>query len=250
MSYDELLSTIYKQLPQLEGKLGHARVVYVQEQSKIYVTFESMVLVEEATFMKMEGILRKMLPQRKLALRVISPGLREDFLANIGQYKQVLVDFLRRNYPFSASWVNQADWQCQNKRITLSLPDDFSLDYMSRQNAPMRLAQAVKDIFDAEVSVELTLAGDREKRMAEMMAAREQDANRAYTVSELRKQYGEDAAAVTKERAPRVSTPRAPKEPEKPRDPMVPQMTNTALGRAIMGRAIAEKPIEIKTLSA
>ena len=125
----------------------------MEEQKKLYVTFESMVLVQEKDFLQMERILRKAFPQRHLALRVISPGLMDDFLQNIGNYKQVLVDFLRRNYPFSVSWVDQADWQCRDRRITLSLPDEFSLSYMARQNAPMRLAQAVKDIFAAEVSV-------------------------------------------------------------------------------------------------
>lgn len=93
MSYDELLGQIYAELPQLRGQLKSPRVVYVKAQGKVYITFESMTLVEEATFLRMERILRRIFPQKPLALRVVSPGLGEDFLANIGQYKAVLTDF-------------------------------------------------------------------------------------------------------------------------------------------------------------
>ena len=149
MSYEDLLSQIYQELPQLRGQLASPRVVYVKAQGKVYITFDSNVLVEEATFLKLESILRRIFPQKPLALRVVSPGLKEDFLRNIGAYKQVLTDFLQRNYPASVSWMSQIDWRCEGGRITLTFPDSFSLEYMGRQNVAARLAQAVKDIFSA-----------------------------------------------------------------------------------------------------
>ena len=106
MSYDELLAQVYAALPQLKGQLHAPRVVYVQSQGKVYITFESNVLVEEASFLKLEALLRRVFPQKPLALRVVSPGLKDDFLENISAYKQVLTDFLRRNYPASASWMS------------------------------------------------------------------------------------------------------------------------------------------------
>ena len=168
MSYDELLAQVYAALPQLKGQLHAPRGVYVQSQGKVYITFESNVLVEEASFLKLEALLRRVFPQKPLALRVVSPGLKDDFLENISAYKQVLTDFLRRNYPASASWMSQIDWRCDGKRITLTFPDAFSLEYMGRQNVAARLSQAVKDIFSAEVMVELTVAVDQENRLAEI----------------------------------------------------------------------------------
>lgn len=53
MSYDELLAQVYAALPQLKGQLHAPRVVYVQSQGKVYITFESNVLVEEASFLKL-----------------------------------------------------------------------------------------------------------------------------------------------------------------------------------------------------
>ena len=115
MSYDELLAQVYAALPQLKGQLHAPRVVYVQSQGKVYITFESNVLVEEASFLKLEALLRRVFPQKPLALRVVSPGLKDDFLENISAYKQVLTDFLRRNYPASASWMSQIDWRCDGR---------------------------------------------------------------------------------------------------------------------------------------
>ena len=70
MSYEDLLSQIYQELPQLRGQLASPRVVYVKAQGKVYITFDSNVLVEEATFLKMESILRRIFPQKPLALRL------------------------------------------------------------------------------------------------------------------------------------------------------------------------------------
>ena len=40
MSYDELLAQVYAALPQLKGQLHAPRVVSVQSQGKVYITFE------------------------------------------------------------------------------------------------------------------------------------------------------------------------------------------------------------------
>ena len=253
MSYEDLLSQIYQELPQLRGQLASPRVVYVKAQGKVYITFDSNVLVEEATFLKLESILRRIFPQKPLALRVVSPGLKEDFLRNIGTYKQVLTDFLQRNYPASVSWMSQIDWRCEGGRITLTFPDSFSLEYMGRQNVAARLAQAVKDIFSAEVKVELTVAGDQETRLAALRAEREKE--QAISAKELAERYGQEVPAK-KER--RSAEPRAPREPKEPRpesapaprrDESLPRMTDHALGKPIMGRGIADRPVEMKELA-
>ena len=168
MSYEDLLSQIYAELPHLKGQLSAPKVVYVKAQGKVYITFESNVLVEEASFLRMERLLRRLFPQKPLALRVVSPGLKEDFQDNISAYKPVLTDFLKRNYPASVSWMDQIDWRCLDDRITLTFPDPFSMTYMAKQNVAARLSQAVKDIFSLEIPVELTVAGDQEKRLEEL----------------------------------------------------------------------------------
>ena len=62
MSYEDLLGQIYQELPQLRGQLSSPRVVYVRAQGKVYITFESGVLVEEKSFLRMEAILRRIFP--------------------------------------------------------------------------------------------------------------------------------------------------------------------------------------------
>ena len=249
MSYEDLLGQIYAELPHLKGQLMSPQVVYVKQQGKVYITFQSAVLVEEQTFLKMEGILRQIFPQHPLALRVVSPGLKEDFLENISAYKPVLTDFLKRNYPASVSWMSQMDWRCDGKRITLTFPDSFSLEYMGRQNVAARLAQAVKDIFSAEVTVELTVAGDQEARL---QALREERAREQAAIAEqLREPASAPAAKAPQEKRERKpAAPRERKEPAPEKKPSVfPQMTDHTLGKPILGRGIADRPVEMKELA-
>ncbi len=252
VSYEDLLGQICDALPHLRGQLSAPRVVYVRAQGKVYITFDSAVLVEEKTFLRMESILRRIFPQKPLALRVVSPGLKADFLRNIGEYKQVLTDFLRRNYPASASWTNQIDWRCEGDRITLTFPDAFALEYMGRQNVAARLAQAVKDIFSAEVRVELTVAGDQEARLEALRQEREKE-QAVYTVWELQSHDGQVAPAAPKEKKERKPAAPRPKKEDapspKPEASIFPQMTDHALGKPIMGRGIADRPVEMKELA-
>ncbi|MBQ3103761.1 MAG: hypothetical protein IJC58_05710, partial [Oscillospiraceae bacterium] len=268
MSYEDLLGQIYAELPHLKGQLHAPRVVYVKAQGKVYITFESGVLVEQASFLKMERLLRRIFPEKPLALRVVSPGLKDDFMDNISAYKPVLTDFLTRNYPACASWMDQIDWRCLDDRITLTFPDPFSMTYMAKQNVAARLSQAVKDIFSLEIPVELTIAGDQEKRLQELREEKAKEQNTAITAQELMERYGSTVYAPKPEKEKK---PRAPKkkksdaeraeeaakaaaiaaaeEAKKKDDIQTPTMTDTAIGKPIMGRAIADRPIEMKELT-
>ena len=189
MSYEDLMSRIAREIPELTGKLSAPRVTYVKSLKKTYITFESPILVEEKQFLRLESILREAFPGRPLAVRVVSPALRESFLGNIGAYRSVLTDFLRRNYPGIVAWLPQIDWSCRGERVTLTFPDEFSLDYVGRYNIASRLETAIREIFDARVTVEATVAGDREARMEKMRRER-QEALRAVTLAEMAERYG------------------------------------------------------------
>ena len=272
MSYEDLLAQIYAELPHLRGQLHAPKVVYVKAQGKVYITFESGVLVEYASFIRMERLLRRIFPQKPLALRVVSPGLKDDFRDNISAYKAVLTEFLTRNYPACTSWMDQIDWRCLDDRITLTFPDPFSMTYMAKQNVAARLSQAVKDIFSLDIPVELTIAGDQEKRLQELREEKAKEQNTAITAKELAERYGTGSAGGNSEPKPeKEKKPRAPKEKKsdaeraeeaakaaaiaaaeeaKKKDEIqTPTMTDTAIGKPIMGRAIADRPIEMKELT-
>ena len=253
MSYEDLLTKIYNELPQLKGQLHTPHVVYVKPQGKVYITFQSDVLVEEAAFLKMERVLRQVFSQCPLALRVVSPSLAQDFLAHIENYKQVFVDFLKRNYPASISWMDQMDWRCDGERITLTFPDPFSLEFMGRQGVAARLVQAVKDIFGIEVKVELAVAGDQEARLAALREERRKAQEQAYTLAQLQQSAPAEKQprkepAEKRERKPAEKRDK-PEAEAKPRAPLAPMMTDHALGKPILGRAIAERPVEMKELT-
>ena len=142
MSYEDLISRIAREIPALAGKLSAPRATYVKSLKKTYITFESTVLVGEKEFLRLERILREAFPGRTLAVRVTSPSLRDSFLADAGAYRSVLTDFLRRNYPAMVAWLPSIDWSCSGGRVTLTFPDEFSLQYMGRNNIANRLAVA------------------------------------------------------------------------------------------------------------
>ena len=107
-----------------------------------------------------------MFPGRPLAVRIISPGLKSAFLEDPSPYRQVLDDFLRRNYPMARGWIGRIGWQMEKNQLTettdmgggnreeavltLMFPDEISLQVMSSKAtwAP-RLAMAIREIFTA-----------------------------------------------------------------------------------------------------
>ena len=277
MSYEDLMARIARDIPELADALRAPRVTYVKSLQKTYITFESTVLVGEKQFLRLERLLREVFPGRPMAVRVISPSLRGSFLKDPGPYRQVLVDFLKRNYPAARGWMEQIDWQIEGSAmrgesadaaarpgeeavLTLVMPDEISMHFMGRQNVAPRLAVAIREIFDAAVRVELTVAGDREERLRRM---REERAESALTVTreEMAERYGtglESAEAPKpKERKPREKKPAdtadAPArkavraEKEAPAEP--PIMTAPTVGKPIMGRSIGERPVEIRGLT-
>ena len=117
MSYDELMARIAREIPELAGKLSAPRVTYSRSTQKTTIFFDSGVLAGEKQFLKLEALLREMFPGRPLAVRITSPGLKGDFLEDPSPYREVLDDFLRRNYPAARGWVGQIDWQIEKNQL-------------------------------------------------------------------------------------------------------------------------------------
>ena len=256
MSYEELMGRIAREIPELAGKLSPPRVTYVKSLQKTYITFESSVLAGEKQFLQLEKILRSVFPERALSVRVVSRGLKDSFLQDPTPYRQVLDDFLRRNYPSAAGWIGQISWQIERNQLsggrlpageeeallTLLFPDDVSLQVMAKRNAGARLAQAISDIFGARVRVEMTVSGDREEQVRRL---REQRREGVLTVT--REEMEKRLAALSEDgeeaRKPAAHKPRAPR---KGTDPDAPAET---VGKPVFGRSIADRPVEIRELT-
>ena len=228
MSYEDLMARVAREIPELAGKLSAPRVTYVKSLKKTYITFESSVLAGEKQFLQLEKILKEVIPGRAMAVRIISPSLREAFLEDPSAYRQVLDDFLRRNYPMARGWIGQIGWQIEKNQLrggtavpadgeeailTLVFPDEISLHLMQGRNAGARLAVAIKEIFDARVRVEMTVAGDREERLRKIREERE---NAEATITREEMQARLEAMGISTENAgdpadgkkPRVRKPK------------------------------------------
>ena len=258
MSYEDLMARIAREIPELAGKLSAPRVTYVKSLQKTYITFESGVLAGEKQFLRLEKILRELFPGRPLSVRVVSRGLKESFLDDPAPYRQVLDDFLRRNYPSASGWVGQIGWQIEKNQLsgnnlpageeeallTLVFPSEISLHVMAERNAGARLAQAISDIFGARVRVEMTVAGDREERLRKLQEER-RDTVLTVTREEMEKRARAEAEKTAESAGENGrKKPRARKEPN-PAASVEPGI----IGKPILGRSIADKPVEIRELT-
>ena len=256
MSYEDLMARIAREIPELAGRLSAPRVTYVKSLQKTYITFESGVLAGEKQFLRLEKILRELFPGRPLSVRVVSRGLKDSFLEDPTPYRQVLDDFLRRNYPSAAGWIGQIDWQIEKNQLsgsnlpageeeallTLVFPSEISLHVMAERNIGARLAQAVSDIFGARIRVEMTVAGDREERLRKLQAER-RDAVLVVTREEMEKRAAEEAqkAAAAGGAGEKKAGPRKKTEAE--------GSAAAAAAKPIIGRSIGDKPVEIRELT-
>jgi DNA polymerase-3 subunit alpha (Gram-positive type) len=263
MSYEDLMARIAREIPELAGKLSAPRVTYVKSLRKTYITFESTQLAGERQFLKLESILKEMFPGRPLALRVATPALKAAFLEDPAPYRQVLDDFLRRNYPGARGWIGQIDWRMERNQLTdttelvgqqeeeglltLVFPDDISLQVMSHSNVAARLAVAIRDIFTARLRVELTVEGTREERLRKMAEAR-RDAAFTVTAEEMAQRYGTGISAEG-EKEEKKKAPRKKTEKTEKKDSLPVREDAPAVGKPILGRSIADRPVEIKELT-
>ena len=252
MSYEDLMARIAREIPELAGKLSAPRVTYVKSQQKTYIRFDCDILVGEKQFLRLEKLLRELFPGRPLSVRVVSRSLRGQFLEDPEPYRQVLDDFLRRNYPSAAGWVGQIDWQIEKNQLsgdnlpsgeeeallTLVFPSEVSLHVMAERNVGARLARAIYEIFDARVRVEMTVAGDRAERLRKLQEER-REAVFVVTREEMEKRAAEaDGQGVTPESA--AKKPRAKKDGAE---------GGKHAAKPIMGRSIADRPVEIRELT-
>ena len=272
MSYEDLMARIAREIPELAGKLSAPRIIYVRSQRKTYISFESSVLAGEKQFLKLESILREAFPGRALAVRVISPGLKEDFLKDPTSYRQVLDDFLRRNYPRARGWIGQIGWQMEKNQLTntselpgaddmeglltLIFPDEASLRVMKRTDVASRLSIAIREIFAVNLRVEMTVEGSREECLRRMREER-RDTTLVITTREMAERYGTGVsiggteadgqqAAAGGQHPVRTRIPRGDKPKDK-RD----AKTETAktVGKPILGKGIADRPVPISELT-
>ena len=252
MSYEDLMARVGREIPELAGQLSAPQVTYIRATGKTIITFKSGVLAGEKQFLALERILREMFPGHPLSVRIISPGLKAAFLEDPAPYRQVLDDFLRRNYPMAGGWVGKIGWRMEKNQLTdgalpgenreeglltLLFPDEISLQIMAKNNVAARLAVAIREIFAAQVRVEMTVEGTREERLRHMLEER-RDSALTVTAAEM----AERSAAA--EASP-AHKPAAGKKAGTHKDGGTPSASGP-----ILGRSIADRPVPIRELNA
>ena len=160
MTYEELLRAVDLALPEAAGKISIERVKYVKSESKAYFSFLSDVLIGEKGFFVMKKAIAAAFPGLNFSLRVASPALAKEFLQDPDRYAAPLNHYLTRHYPAVASWEFDMRWTPGNGRVTLEMPDDFSMQYLEKQNIRAQLAAVIHDVFRLDTDVTLKVCGD------------------------------------------------------------------------------------------
>ncbi|MFH1512395.1 MAG: PolC-type DNA polymerase III [Bacillota bacterium] len=238
MNKAELIQTLENTLPELKGKLTIERVLFRAADNKAYFSLLCGDLVDERAFLKLDQRLGSLFPGMRIALRVASPNLAEDFLRDIGKYTPTLKAFLRRQSPALKTWLEDVGWSIADDQILLICPDDFAVHFFKRNKLDEKLSQAVWDIFRLRMPVTLEKCGEREQWVERMRA--DADQRREEQRAEDREQNPHTAVTDGKP----VFEPEPESRPRKPK----PERKKTG-GTALKGRAIAEKPMPIAELN-
>ena len=172
MNKTELLEALEATVPPLRGKLHIERVLYKKEANKAYMSFLCDELVGEKEYLLLESRLRQLFPQLTVAMRIASPGLGESFLRDVNAYKSVLTDFLRRQSPAMAAWVDDTGWTYEDGGILLTCPDAIALRFFKSHQVDEKLKTAIYDIFRVTVPVSMNVCGEREAWTQKMRAER------------------------------------------------------------------------------
>ena len=224
MSYEELISRIEGAAPEMKGKLTIDRVIYKRGSRHAYFYLLSDAVAGDREYLAVQKILKAAFPGVRLSLRIASPSLKEDFLADPDKYAHVINNILLRQHPAISAWEYDMRYKAEDGRIVLELPDDFSMQYLKERGLTDKINRAIQDIFCVETEVLCRVAGLREKTQERL--ERERRAEEA--ALELRR----EAARKREEEAQR----RKEQAEERKR-------------RIVYGRQIAEKPVAISELT-
>ncbi len=239
MNKAELIQTLENTLPELKGKLSIERVLFRAADNKAYFSLLCDVLVDEQAFLKLDRRLTALFPGMRIALRVASPHLADDFQTDVAKYMPLLKAFLRRQSPAISTWLEDVGWSIDGGRILLVCPDDFAVHFFKRNHLDEKLSQAVWDIFRLKLPVALEKCGEREQWVERMRADAE---------ARREEQHAEDREGNPHTAAADETPPEDPPAPERQK-PARKTAAKAPKGEAVKGRAIAEKPVPIVELT-
>ena len=224
MSYEELIEKIEKAAPELKDKLTLDRVIYKRGSRHAYFYLLSDAVAGDREYLAVQKILKSAFPGIRQSLRIASPSLKDDFLADPDKYAHVINNILLREHPALSAWEFDMRYKAEDGRVVLELPDDFSMQYLKERKLTDKINQAIKDIFCVDTEVICRVSGVREETAARL--ERERRAEEA--LMEQRREAARKRDEETQRRREQAE--------ERKR-------------RIVYGRQITEKPVQISELT-
>lgn len=175
MTMEALFEAIYQQLPALKDKLHFKIIQYDETKNRAVFFFHADVLVENTAFIAIRKVLRKAFPKLNISLRVASPALGEDFMAEPARYAPAFDQMLKRQLPGISPWLKSLTWKSEGGALILEVPDELAMEYMTDNGVQGKLAVMLEDVFQIKPPIHLRLAKDLEKRMERLERLRAEE---------------------------------------------------------------------------
>jgi DNA polymerase-3 subunit alpha (Gram-positive type) len=219
MSAESFFDAVYKALPEITGCLQLDHIEYMAGKKRAVAFFTSDTLIHDRQFDIIRRQLRRAFPQIQITMRIASPRLADDFLADPAKYAGVFEPILLKHYPAMTPTIHKISWKRENDSLVLEFDDQFTFEYMSRQEVRGKLSVAIHDIFLIRPELSLRLKQDMETRMERQIANRKRE-------HEL-----------------------LDEQPQQGPEPVEFHETIKKKSRKILGGNIAAEPVDIKGLS-
>ena len=175
MSAASFFDAVYKALPEITDCLQLDHIEYLAGKKKAVAFFTSDVLIGDRQFDIIRRQLRRAFPQIQMTMRVASPKLADDFMTDPEKYAAVFEPILLKHFPAMTPTIHQIAWKRENDGLVLEFEDQFTYEYMSRQEVRGKLITAILDIFLIRPELSLRLKQDTENRVQRQAASRRRE---------------------------------------------------------------------------
>lgn len=151
------------------------RVTVSKDATQMKVFFTADCLVVEKDFLSVKRALQKTFGDLCISLRITCPKLADDFRQDVKAYAPFITSCVVRHYPSVKPWMVDAKWSVKGDELMLALPHRFGVAYFEKNGIPEYITQVVRDVFCIHMETKLSINGDEEKHIAQLLEERKRE---------------------------------------------------------------------------
>ena len=124
-----------------------------------------------------ERAMRSGFPDQKMDVSVRYPALREDAIADINAYKNVILRKITKESPGSMPYLtwNAGQWLLEGNVIRIAVSAKEGVDFLRLRGVDKMIQNEIKDLFDIEATIAFETVGDEEERIKRIAEKRHEE---------------------------------------------------------------------------